>query len=78
MGHIGAKTSCSGTPSARHSQVFFKKWRHMPESSRPKPVMVHINYHPDKGDRMKGIIDFFGTSKKDAIMKWPGGSEPGS
>jgi hypothetical protein len=68
----------SGVERANIAQVFFKKWRHMPEQSRPKPVMVHINYHPDKAERMKSIIEYFDTGKKEAIMKWPGGSEPGS
>jgi arabinosyltransferase len=59
-------------------QVFFKKWRHLNPATRPKPVMVHVNYHPDKGERMKGIIEYFATGDVDAIMTWPGGSETGS
>ena len=59
-------------------KVFFKKWRHKPKGERSKPVMVHINYHPDKVERMIGIIEFHKTGNENAIMKFPGGSEPGS
>jgi arabinosyltransferase len=59
-------------------QVFFKKWRHLDATKRPQPIMVHINYHPDKELRMKSIIDFFNTGNEHSIMKWPGGSAPGT
>lgn len=50
----------------------------MPKTERRKPVMVHINYHPNKEARMKGIIEYFSTGNDDAIMRFPGGSEPGT
>jgi arabinosyltransferase len=59
-------------------QVFFKKWRQKPKSERKKPVMVHINYHPNKVERMQGIIEYFKTGNEQAIMKFTGGSEPGT
>jgi arabinosyltransferase len=59
-------------------QVFFKQWRHKPKSKRSNPVMVHINYHPNKVERMHGIIEYFKTGKEQAIMQFPGGSEPGT
>ena len=59
-------------------QVFFKKWRHKPKSERSKPVMVHINYHPNKVERMKAIVEYYKTGNEKAIMQFPGGSEPGS
>lgn len=59
-------------------QVFFKTWRHMPKTQRHQPVMVHINYHPNKEERMMGIIEYFASGKDDAIMRFPGGSEPGT
>ena len=59
-------------------QVFFKSWRHLDKTRRRQPVMVHINYHPNKEERMKGIMDYFATGREEAIMAFPGGSEPGT
>lgn len=50
----------------------------MPKTQRHQPVMVHINYHPNKEERMMGIIEYFASGKDDAIMRFPGGSEPGT
>ena len=74
--------SSAGVPRAHVAracvQVFFKRWRHMDAAERPRPVMVHINYHPDKGERMRSIIDYFDTGNAASIMAWPGGSEKGT
>ena len=29
-----------------NSKVLFKTVRHMPRAAQPKPVSIHINYHP--------------------------------
>jgi arabinosyltransferase len=61
-----------------YMQVFFKKWRHTPQKERKKPVMVHINYHPNKVERMHGIIEYYKTGNEHWIMQFPGGSEAGT
>lgn len=58
-------------------QVLFKDVRHRPASKQPSPVMVHVNYHPDKHSRMIAIFKFYGGDR-DALRSFPGGSEPGS
>jgi len=40
--------------------------------------MAHMNYHPDKGGRMRAMMQFMFTGDDTALMKFPGGSEPGS
>jgi hypothetical protein len=59
-------------------QIFFKQWRHMDASKRPTPVMVHVNYHPNKEERMDTIIQYFRGGDAGPMMKLPGGSEAGT
>jgi hypothetical protein len=59
-------------------QVFFKRWRHMDAAKRPKPVMVHLNYHPNKEERMDTIIKYFRGGDAGPMMKLPGGSQAGT
>lgn len=40
--------------------------------------MIHVNYHPDKPERMEGIIRHFLEGDEHALDEFPGGSEPGS
>lgn len=61
-----------------NSRVLFKQVRKLPKGSQPRPVMVHMNYHPDKTDRMKGAIKYYLEGQKDALDAFPGGSEPGT
>jgi len=61
-----------------NSKVLFKFWRHKPHTQQQKPVMVHINYHPDKHNRMLAVIKYFFDSDPRALDKFPGGSEPGT
>lgn len=61
-----------------NSKAFFKEVRHIPKAAQPKPVMVHMNYHPDKTNRMKAAIDYYFKGDSQALMAFPGGSEPGS
>ncbi|KAG7675171.1 hypothetical protein Ndes2526B_g08029 [Nannochloris sp. 'desiccata'] len=61
-----------------NSKTLFKIVRHMPRAQQPNPVMVHMNYHPDKVERMKGAIEYYWNGNMKALDPFPGGSEPGS
>ena len=37
--------------------------------------MVHVNYHPDKLDRMKGVVKYFLGGDAGALEGFPDGSE---
>lgn len=39
-----------------------------------KPVIVHVNYHPDKLPKMKAVFDFYVNGKKDALETFPDGT----
>lgn len=39
------------------------------------PVVVHVNYHPNKYERMIALIDYYSKGKKDALKSFPDGSE---
>eukprot|EP00887_Chlorella_sp_A99_P004607 scaffold4.g4607.t1 len=59
-----------------NSKVLFKRVRHMPKSQQPRPVMVHMNYHPNKGERMAAAIKYYLEGDEHALDPFPGGSEP--
>lgn len=61
-----------------NSKVLFKFVRRMPQKQQPRPVMVHMNYHPDKSSRMAAAIQYYFDGDKAALDSFPGGSEPGS
>ncbi|GFH25286.1 glycosyltransferase, partial [Haematococcus lacustris] len=62
-----------------NSKRLFKDIRHRPKSSQPpKPVTVHVNYHPDKHERMKAIFKYYNEGDEHALEPFPGGSEQGS
>jgi len=65
-----------------NSKTFFKseRARFFPgaTASAPMPVMVHMNYHPDKHKRMVCVIDRYLHGKPDACDAFPGGSEKGT
>lgn len=61
-----------------NTKVLFKQVRQMPRDQQPKPVMVHANFHPDKTERMRGIIAYYIKGDDHALDKFPGGSEPGT
>jgi arabinosyltransferase len=61
-----------------NSKTLFKIVRHMPKDQQPKPVMVHMNYHPNKEERMKGAIKYYWKGDLKGLDAFPGGSEPGS
>lgn len=43
-----------------------------------KPVMIHVNYHPNKHERMLAIVDRYVKGVETALDSFPGGSDPGS
>lgn len=62
-----------------NSKALFKFVRYLPlDQQPPTPVMVHINYHPDKHERMKAVMRFYIKGDRLALNPFPGGSEPGS
>lgn len=46
-----------------------------PELRKRKPVIVHINYHPDKLPRMKATVEFYVNGKDDALGPFPDGTK---
>lgn len=57
-----------------NSKVLFKTVRKNTELSKLKPVIVHVNYHPDKLPRMRAVVDYYVNGKKDALNPFPDGS----
>ncbi|PKI36712.1 hypothetical protein CRG98_042901 [Punica granatum] len=58
-----------------NSKVLFKEVRKDDAKlSQLKPVIIHVNYHPDKLPRMKAIVDFYVNGKKDALQPFPDGT----
>lgn len=61
-----------------NSKVLFKDVRHRPAHQRAwRPVMVHINYHPDKHARMQAVFKYY-AGDNHALDPFPGGSQPGT
>jgi arabinosyltransferase len=58
-----------------NSKVLFKTVRKDPQLRKLKPVIVHLNYHPDKSDRMRAVIEFYVNGKQNALDHFPDGSE---
>ncbi|KAA8537656.1 hypothetical protein F0562_027264 [Nyssa sinensis] len=58
-----------------NSKVLFKTLRKDAKLKKFKPVIVHVNYHPDKFPRMKAIIEFYVNGKQDALEPFPDGSD---
>ncbi|GFZ10300.1 nucleotide-diphospho-sugar transferase family protein [Actinidia rufa] len=58
-----------------NSKVLFKTVRKDPNLRKLKPVIVHVNYHPNKLPRMKAVVEFYVNGKKDALEPFPDGSE---
>ncbi|XP_057788326.1 arabinosyltransferase RRA3-like isoform X2 [Salvia miltiorrhiza] len=57
-----------------NSKVLFKTVRKNPQLRKLKPVIIHINYHPDKLWRMKAVVDYYVNGKQDALESFPDGS----
>ncbi|KAL8026724.1 hypothetical protein ABFX02_14G047500 [Erythranthe guttata] len=58
-----------------NSKVLFKTVRKDANLRKLKPVIVHVNYHPDKLPRMKAVVEFYVDGKEDALESFPDGSE---
>ncbi|KAL3814156.1 hypothetical protein ACJIZ3_015424 [Penstemon smallii] len=58
-----------------NSKVLFKFVRKDSKLKKLKPVIVHVNYHPDKFPRMKAVVDYYVNGKQDALDPFPLGSE---
>ncbi|GMI96792.1 reduced residual arabinose 3 [Hibiscus trionum] len=58
-----------------NSKVLFKRVRKDAKLKKVKPVIVHVNYHPDKLPRMKAVVEFYVNGKQDALNPYPDGSE---
>ncbi|KAF6149699.1 hypothetical protein GIB67_017432 [Kingdonia uniflora] len=57
-----------------NSKVLFKTVRHDAILRKHKPVIVHLNYHPDKLLRMNAVVEFYVNGKQDALAPFPLGS----
>ncbi|CAN6902776.1 unnamed protein product [Brassica oleracea] len=59
-----------------NSKVLFKTVRKNEEMKKKvRPVIVHVNYHPDKLNRMRAVVEFYVNGKQDALDSFPDGSE---
>ncbi|KAI3841038.1 hypothetical protein MKX03_018269 [Papaver bracteatum] len=58
-----------------NSKILFKTVRKDDKLRKLKPVIVHVNYHPDKLPRMKAIIDFYVHGNQDALQAFTYGYE---
>ncbi|KAK9075532.1 hypothetical protein SSX86_003856 [Deinandra increscens subsp. villosa] len=58
-----------------NSKALFKEVRKDTNLKELKPVIVHVNYHPDKLPRMKAVVDFYFNGKQDALDPFPDGSD---
>jgi hypothetical protein len=58
-----------------NSKILFKTVRNDANLSKLKPVIVHVNYHPDKLPRMKAVIEYYVNGKQDALKPFPDGSD---
>ena len=55
---------------------FMRKFPNFKKKSRPvKPVLVHVNYHPDKFERLKGIREFYMNDNSNALDRFPCGEK---
>ena len=58
-----------------NSKVLFKILRKKGTFPDYHPVTVHVNYHPDKLDRMVAVVQYYVEGKKDALQRFPDGSQ---
>ncbi|XP_028765874.1 arabinosyltransferase RRA3-like [Neltuma alba] len=58
-----------------NSKVLFKTVRKDASLKKLKPVIIHVNYHPDKLPRMKAIVEYYVNGKQDALQPFPDGSD---
>ncbi|GER44323.1 nucleotide-diphospho-sugar transferase family protein [Striga asiatica] len=58
-----------------NSKVLFKTVRKDGNLKKLRPVIVHVNYHPDKFPRMKAVVEYYVNGKQDALDPFPDGSQ---
>lgn len=59
-----------------NSKVLFKYVRHNAAQMKDiTPAMIHVNYHPDKFERMQAIVKYYFNGDEDALDPFPDGSE---
>ena len=59
-----------------NSKTLFKHLRHnAPAFAASRPVMVHVNYHPNKFERMQAVEAHYVDKTPGALDKFPDGSE---
>lgn len=59
-----------------NSKTLFRYIRHdQTKFQNTIPVVVHVNYHSDKFDRMEAVWNYYIQGKKDALESLPDGSE---
>lgn len=58
-----------------NSKVLFKTVRNDAKLKKLKPVIVHVNYHPDKLERAEAVVEFYVNGKQDALDPFPFGSD---
>jgi hypothetical protein len=59
-----------------NSKTLFRFLRHSSvQLEAVKPAMIHVNYHPNKFERMLAIVDYYVKGDKEALMEFPDGSE---
>lgn len=59
-----------------NSKVLFKHLRHdQAQFERHMPVSVHVNYHPDKFERMKAVVKRYVDKDLKALDSFPDGSQ---
>lgn len=59
-----------------NSKVLFKHLRHdAGQFEAHMPVSVHVNYHPDKFERMKAVVKRYVEKDMHALDKFPDGSQ---
>ena len=56
-------------------QVLFTHVRHTPGLKDRLPVMVHVNYHPEKHQRMLALIQHYLHHDSKPMMAFPNGSQ---
>ena len=58
-----------------NSKVLFLEVRKEARFANHRPVTIHVNYHPDKYERMLAIVEYYVNGDKDALSRFPDGSE---
>ncbi|KAK9286914.1 hypothetical protein L1049_015321 [Liquidambar formosana] len=58
-----------------NSKVLFKTVRKDAKLRKLRPVIVHVNYHPDKLPRMKAVVEFYVNGNQHALERFPDGSD---